>query len=296
MSASSPRRKAFEITEAEESHALKWERAAGRVGARGAGVRRKKSASVREGARGSGGRKKAATLAGKEMASATGREAEPKPVAYIIQNLERAYGVPTNRRAPRASDPLDMLVKIILSQATSDTNSDRTFAALKRRFPTWDRVLRAREETLAETIRAGGLANQKARVIRDVLRRIKDERGALDLQFLHDASVEDSVRFLSAFRGIGPKTVACTLLFACHKNVFPLDTHIFRVLRRVGLIPAKSSDARAHEIMNRLVPAGKFYSFHVNLIRHGRKLCRPRDPLCHQCPIVEYCDYGQERI
>jgi endonuclease-3 len=220
-------------------------------------------------------------------------EAGDKPVRYIIQNLERTYGVPVNERA---SDPLDMLIKIILSQATSDTNSDRTFAALKKRFSTWDAALRARTSTIADTIRAGGLANQKAAVIKDLLGQIKEKHGALDLSFLHELSNEEAVRYLSQFRGIGPKTVACTLLFACRKEVFPLDTHIFRILRRVGLIPEKCSDARAHEIMNRIVPAGKFYSFHVNLVRHGRALCRPRDPLCERCPIVEYCDYGQSVI
>ncbi|HYE66432.1 MAG TPA: hypothetical protein VD966_12665 [Pyrinomonadaceae bacterium] len=219
--------------------------------------------------------------------------AEEKPVRYIIQNLERAYGVPENERA---SDPLEMLIKIILSQATSDTNSHRTFAALKKRFPTWDAVLRARASTIAATIRSGGLANQKAAVIKSVLRQIKEEHGTLDLSFLHELSPAAAVRYLSQFRGIGPKTIACTLLFACRKEVFPLDTHIFRILRRVGLIPQKCTDARAHEIMNRIVPKGKFYSFHVNLIRHGRTLCRPRDPLCERCPVVEYCDYGQSKI
>src|SRR5918911_2765069 len=216
-----------------------------------------------------------------------------KPIRYIIQNLERAYGVPENKRT---SDPLDMLIKIILSQATSDTNSHRTFAALKKRFPTWDAALRARASTIAETIRSGGLANQKAAVIKDVLRQIKEEHGTLDLSFLHDLSNEEAVRYLSRFRGLGPKTIACPLLFACRKEVFPLDTHIFRILRRVGLIPQSCTDQRAHEIMNHIVPRGKFYSFHVNLIRHGRTLCRPRDPLCERCPIVEYCDYGQEVI
>ncbi len=216
-----------------------------------------------------------------------------KPVHYIVQNLERAYGVPENKRR---SDPLDMLVQIILSQATSDTNSHRTFAELKRRFPTWDAALRARTNTIAGTIRSGGLANQKAQVIKDVLRQIKEEHGTLDLGFLHDMDAEAATRYLKQFRGIGPKTIACTLLFACRKEVFPLDTHIFRVLRRMGLIPQKCTDQRAHEIMNRTVPEGKFYSFHVNLIRHGRALCRPRDPLCERCPVVEYCDYGQTII
>jgi endonuclease-3 len=216
-----------------------------------------------------------------------------KPVRYIIQNLERTYGVPENRRA---ADPLDMLIGIILSQATSDVNSHRTFAALKKRFPTWDAALRARTATIADTIRSGGLANQKAEVIKSVLRQIKDEHGTLDLNFLHDLAPEAAVDYLSQFRGIGPKTVACTLLFACRKDVFPLDTHIFRILRRVGLIPQKCTDKRARAIMDAVVPSGKFYSFHVNLIRHGRALCRPREPLCERCPIAEYCDYGRSLI
>jgi endonuclease-3 len=215
---------------------------------------------------------------------------ESRPIRYIVQNLERAYGVPENSRR---SDPLDMLVRIILSQATSDINSGRTFAALKQRFPTWEAALRARESTIAATIQSGGLANQKAAVIKSLLRQIKQERGALDLSFLHELPPAEAVRYLSQFRGIGPKTIACTLLFACRTEVFPLDTHIFRILRRVGLVPQKCTDRRAHEMMNAVVPAGKFYSFHVNLIRHGRALCRPREPLCERCPIVEYCDYGQ---
>jgi endonuclease-3 len=224
---------------------------------------------------------------------ATESSTDERPIRYIIQNLERAYGVPENTRR---SDPLDMLVQIILSQATSDTNSHRTFDALKRRFPTWDAALRARESTIAHTIQSGGLANQKASVIKSLLRQIKQDRGTLDLSFLHTLAPAEAVDYLSQFRGIGPKTIACTLLFACRTEVFPLDTHIFRILRRVGLIPQKCTDRRAHDIMNAVVPTGKFYSFHVNLIRHGRALCRPRDPLCERCPIVEYCDYGQAQI
>jgi endonuclease-3 len=219
---------------------------------------------------------------------------EEKPVGYVVQNLERAYGVPENKWA--GWDVLDMLVAVILSQATSDANSERTYDALKKRFPTWDSVLRARPETLADTIRLGGLANQKAAVIRELLKQVKERHGSFDLSFLRGLPAEEAVAYLASFRGVGPKTAACTLLFACATEVFPLDTHIFRVLRRVGLIPPKCSDQFAHEVMNRLVPAGKFYSFHVNLIRHGRKLCRPRDPVCERCPVVEYCDYGREII
>jgi endonuclease III len=296
MSASSPRRKKTEPPEGPErvparESARAWERAAARRAAKD-GDAATTTRRVRPGRETPRPRKPDAAAA--EAARPCEDRAAAKPIHYIVQNLERAYGVPVNKWTHW--EPLDMLVATILSQATSDVNSERTFDALKRRFPTWDAVLRARESTLADTIRAGGLANQKARVIRDVLRQLKERTGALTLESLRAAPVEESAAFLSSFRGVGPKTVACTLLFACGSEVFPLDTHIFRVLRRVGLVPRKCSDARAHQIMNALVPAGKFYSFHVNLIRHGRRLCRPRDPLCADCPVVEYCDYGQTMI
>lgn len=218
---------------------------------------------------------------------------EEKPLRYIIQNLERTFDEPVLR--PK-SDPLEMLAQVILSQATTDALSERTYQSLKTKFKTWDKVLAADESAIAEAIKLGGLANQKAKVIKQLLANIKAEQGTLDLGFLHDLPTREAVTYLKKFRGIGPKTIACTLLFACHKNIFPLDTHIFRVLRRVGIVPQKCTDERAHEILDAVVPEGKFYSLHVNLIRLGRKICRPKDPLCERCPIVEYCDYGSERI
>jgi endonuclease-3 len=218
---------------------------------------------------------------------------DEKPVSEIILILERVFGIP---ELDPPSDPLDMLIGVILSQATTNANSDRTYAALKKRFPTWEQAERAREKTIADTIRLGGLAAQKASVIKDLLRQLKAERGELDLSFLQEMSVAEAAAYLARFRGIGPKTAACTLLFACHHEIFPLDVHIFRVLRRVGLIPQKSTDQAAHDILTRLVPSGKFYSFHVNLIRLGRAICRPREPRCERCPLIEYCDFGRTKL
>jgi Predicted EndoIII-related endonuclease len=218
---------------------------------------------------------------------------EEKPFRYIVQNLERTFGEPT--LSPK-SEPLSMLVNIILSQATSDANSRRTFENLRKRFGSWEDVLAADESEIAEAIRFGGLANQKARVIKDLLQQIKEKNGSLSLGFLEKMPDAEARDYLLQFRGIGPKTVACTLLFALHKEVFPLDTHIFRVLRRMGVLPEKISDEKAHGLLDRLAPKGKFYSLHVNLIRLGRTVCRPREPLCEKCPLVEYCDYGQTRI
>jgi len=218
---------------------------------------------------------------------------EEKPFNYIVQNLESTFGEP--QISPK-SDPLAMLINIILSQATSDANSGRTFHNLRKVFKTWEKVLAANETDIADVIRLGGLANQKARVIKDLLGQIKAARKTLSLKFVEKMPDEEARDYLQSFRGIGPKTVACTLLFACHKEVFPLDTHIFRVLKRMGILPEKITDAKAHRLLDELAPPGKFYSLHVNLIRLGRKICRPREPLCEQCPLIEYCDYGLTQI
>lgn len=218
---------------------------------------------------------------------------EEKPFGHIVQNLENTFGAPELKKK---SDPLAMLINIILSQATSDANSERTFKNLKAHFPRWEAVLAADESEIADVIRLGGLANQKSRVIKDLLGQIKSKHGDLSLRFLDEMTDAAARDYLLQFRGIGPKTVACTLLFALKKEVFPLDTHIFRVLKRMGILPDKITDAKAHKLLDELVPHGKFYSLHVNLIRLGRKICRPREPLCDRCPLVEYCDYGMNRI
>ena len=216
-----------------------------------------------------------------------------KPFKYIVQNLENTFGEP---KLPRKSDALAMLIEVILSQATSDANSRRTYQNLRKRFVNWETVLAAERGEVADAIRLGGLANQKTKVIKDLLRQLKEKRGKLSLRFVEKMSDDEARDYLQTFRGIGPKTVACTLLFALHKEVFPLDTHIFRVFKRMGVLPEKISDQKAHCFLDELVPAGKFYSLHVNLIRLGRKICRPREPLCEQCPLIEYCDYGLTQL
>ena len=222
-----------------------------------------------------------------------GEIADEKPFEYIVQNLENTFGEP--RLSPK-SDLLDMLVKIILSQATTGTNSRRTFQNLKKNFADWEEVSNAVESEIADAIRLGGLADQKAKVIKDLLSRIKKDRKSLSLSFVEKMSDQEALNYLQTFRGIGPKTAACTLLFASHKEIFPLDTHIFRIFGRMGVLPVKISDRKAHELLNELVPAGKFYSLHINLIRLGKEICRPRQPNCEECPLVEYCDYGLAKI
>jgi endonuclease III len=211
-------------------------------------------------------------------------------VKFITQNLEATYGVP---RDTSFDDPLDELIGTILSQSTTNINSHRAFESLKKRFPDWDAVRRARSATIAAAIQSGGLANVKSVVIKNLLNEILERRGNLDLSFLKSAPMDEARNFLTSLKGVGPKTVACVLLFSCHRPLFPMDTHIFRILRRLGLLPEKIGDQQAHDLMEPLIPPGKHYSLHVNLITHGRKICSSHNPKCGQCSLIEQCDYGR---
>lgn len=212
---------------------------------------------------------------------------------FVRQNLRTVYGLP---QLEKNLDPLDVLIETILSQSTSNINSQRAFAAFKQRFPNWEDARRARPATIEAAIRSGGLARQKSLVIKRLLHDIKAQRGSLDLSFLRHASLAEAKAFLSSFTGVGPKTVACVLLFACHRPVFPIDTHIFRIARRLRWLPEKGSDADAHQLMEQIIPQEHFYEAHINFIRHGRTVCRPQNPLCEQCCLVDYCHYYQNQF
>jgi endonuclease-3 len=213
-------------------------------------------------------------------------------IPYIIQNLEAAYSVP---EPERGLDPLDVLIETILSQSTTNANSGRAFESLKLRFPQWEEARRARVSSIEAAIKSGGLAKQKSVRIKELLNEIRKRRGSLDLSFLKRIPLEEAGQFLASFKGVGPKTVACTLLFAFHRPMFPIDTHIFRIARRLGLIPEKCSDGEAHYLLGKMIPKERYYEVHINLIRHGRKVCRPRDPLCGQCCLIDYCEYYAAR-
>jgi len=213
-------------------------------------------------------------------------------IPYIIQNLKAVYGAP---KPEQGLDPLDVLIETILSQSTTNANSKRAFESLKRRFPTWESARRARVSSIEAAIKSGGLAKQKSVRIKELLNDIHSRRGSLDLMFLKTAPLEEAKAFLGSFKGVGPKTVACVLLFTFYRPVFPIDTHIFRIARRLGLIPAKCSDEEAHRLMAELIPKQRYYEVHINLIRLGRQICRPRDPLCEQCCLVDYCGYYTAR-
>ncbi|MHB0870120.1 MAG: endonuclease III domain-containing protein [Chloroflexota bacterium] len=220
----------------------------------------------------------------------TVRSSEPLEarVEEIARLLEEEYGRPAPRRRMR---PLDELVLTILSQHTSDANSSRAFQGLKERFESWEAVRDADQGAIAEAIRSGGLARIKAGRIKDLLLRLSEERGSLDLDFLRGSPLDEAREYLLRLDGVGPKTAACVLLFSCDLPAFPVDTHIHRVTRRLGLIGPTTSAEEAHRILESVVPAAEVYPFHVNVITHGRRVCKAQRPRCDACVLAPKCEY-----
>lgn len=208
----------------------------------------------------------------------------------ILGSLERAYGVPVSNPT---HDPLGELIATILSQNTSDVNSDRAYAALRMQYPSWEGVLEADPNEVAQSIRSGGLANLKTQRIQSILRIIKARYGSLSLDFLQTLPMPVARASLAEFAGVGPKTIACVLLFACGQPALPVDTHIFRVTTRLGLLPPKCSAEKAHAVLEPQIPPDKVYSAHVNLIRHGRRVCKAQRPDCQHCCLRALCPYPQ---
>jgi len=211
---------------------------------------------------------------------------DKEKVSACIRILEELYGEPLARQV----DTIDLLVMTILSQNTSDTNSLRAFGRLKTAYPDYESLLAASPSMLADAIRAGGLAEIKARRIREALQRIRQDAGAIMLDFLADMNRAEAMDYLVSLPGVGPKTASVVLLFAFGKHFMPVDTHVHRVSRRLGLVPEKASVEKAQEILERIVPPEKYLSLHLNLIRHGRRICRARGPKHDECALQKWCD------
>lgn len=216
-------------------------------------------------------------------------------VARVIALLGREYPYVPAVMGRRRS-PLDELVLTILSQNTSDANSHQSFRRLRSRFGSWREVAGARAAEIEEAIRPGGLGLIKAVRIKAVLDRIQRERGDLSLDFLDALPMEESRAWLRRLPGVGPKTAACVLLFSLGKPALPVDTHVYRVAGRLGMLPPKVSVEKAHDILGGLVRARDVYRFHVLLIEHGRRLCKAQRPQCPRCPLRADCPYGTLQI
>ncbi|MBI3953609.1 MAG: endonuclease III [Chloroflexi bacterium] len=214
------------------------------------------------------------------------RPAPPLPIAEVVARLRDEYGErPPRQRHP----PLDELVETILSQNTSDLNSGRAYAQLRERFGSLAAVAVARVEEVAAAIKVGGLASVKAPRIQAVLREVRQRRGDLDIGFLAGLPLEEARAWLCSLPGVGPKTAACVLLFSLDKPALPVDTHVFRVAHRLGLLGPRVTPEQAHAILESQVPPEEVYTLHMGLILHGRRVCHAQRPECSRCLFADRC-------
>lgn len=211
-----------------------------------------------------------------------------KKIRKIFDLLRREFPEPEQKK--KNSEPLDVLIATMLSQNTTDKTSYRAFQNLKERFGDWKGVMDAPISKVRAAIRVCGLANQKAKSIKKLLREVTKKHGQLSLKSLSKMSDEEVYSELTQYKGIGVKTASCVLAFALGRKVFPVDTHIHRVSNRLGLVHTKSAE-RTHEVMKEIVPDEIKFPLHKMLIKFGRKTCRANNPLCGQCGLYDLCEF-----
>jgi endonuclease III len=225
--------------------------------------------------------------------TAKGDEQVLRDIALEIHaRLIEVYG---ERTEERESDPVGTLVNTILSQNTNDNNRDLAYQQLRDHLPTWEGVRDALEEEVIALIRPAGLAPTKGPRIQEALRAITEKQGEISLDFLREKPLDEARGWLLDLNGVGPKTAAIVLLFAMDRPAFPVDTHVHRVSRRLGLIPQRASREQAHNLMEALIPPDIYYTYHLNLIEHGRKICVARTPRCGECVLPDLCSYYQDQ-
>ena len=207
-------------------------------------------------------------------------------IEQVIELLGREYGP---REWQPSKEPIDVLIGTILSQNTSDVNSGRAFDSLKATFDSWEAVASAPVEHIAQAIKSGGLSRIKAVRIKQILAEIEKEQGCISLDFLKSMNMSEAENYLMHLPGVGQKTASCVLLFSLGKPSLPVDTHVFRVAKRLGLIDSGVSVEEAHSLLQEQIPPPKVYQFHLHMIEHGRRICHARQPRCDECVLKEAC-------
>lgn len=210
----------------------------------------------------------------------------------IFDTLVEHFGEPIFQGC---DDPVDELIATILSANTNDANSGRAFEQLKARFgDDWDAVRTAPLDAVKEAIRPAGMYNQKAPAIVATLERIKADCGAYDLSHLAQASADEALAYLTSLPGVGHKTASIVILFCFNGAAFPVDTHIQRISQRIGISGRRASPEKIKRVWELLLSPPMFFPLHINLIRHGRRICQALTPRCDQCPLQSICDYYQQ--
>ena len=215
---------------------------------------------------------------------------QKEKAAKVCRLLIKNYGEVI---VERSLEPIDELVLTILSQNTNDVNMFRAYESLKSTYPTWEEVLKASIEDLGLAIKSSGFFRVKAKRIKATLSEIVKRVGKLDISHLETMSVSDATEWLTSLHGVGPKTAAIVLLFCFGMATLPVDTHVWRVTKRLGLIPEDTSREKAQILLEEVLPKRCIYSMNHNLIKHGREICEAQKPLCPECFLQDICEYFQ---
>lgn len=210
-------------------------------------------------------------------------------LAQVADRLDAQYGA--HERFNAQADPLAVLIETMLSQNTTAANMRRAFEAMRAVYPSWHDVMTARPSDLETVLHPAGLARIRSGRIQRLLRALLRDHGQLSLEFLSGLENAEAERLLRAFEGVGPKTAKCVLLFALRRDVFPVDTHVHRILTRLGIVAAGLPVDTVHDLLAPVIPPGRHLSLHLNLVRHGREVCRPRRPGCAKCTLRAMCSY-----
>jgi endonuclease-3 len=210
----------------------------------------------------------------------------------VYRLLGEVYGIKPWK--PRR-DPMHELISTILSHRTTQANEAKAFARLWEKYGSWEAICDAPAEGIAEAIAPANWPELKAPRIKAVLVQIVAERGAPNIDFLADLPAEQGLAWLESLPGVGPKTASLVLLFCFHKPVMPVDTHVHRVSQRIGLIGPRETAEQAHTSLLRLLPPDPdvLWNFHLNMLRHGQKICIWGTPRCERCVLRQHCDYAR---
>ena len=213
-------------------------------------------------------------------------------ISSVNELLIKKFGIPKRNKV--LPNPLDLLLATILSQNTNDNNSYKAFQNLKSRYKSWEELLSVKRTEIENVIRVAGLAKQKSEAIKNLITEL-NKRGTLSLNFVKELDNNSAIEQLTEFKGVGVKTASCVLLFALDRNVCPVDTHVHRTVNRIGIVSEKTPDKTFLEL-NKDFPEGIAHSFHTNLIRLGREICKPANPSCGVCPLIKICKYKDKNL
>jgi endonuclease-3 len=211
-----------------------------------------------------------------------------KKILEINKRLLERFGAPKKNGTP--PEPVDLLIATILSQNTNDRNSYKAYQNLTKKFPDWEKAARARQSTIEDHIKVAGLGKQKSNSIKSFLTHLKKSKKKISLDYIKGMDNDSALEELVEYNGIGVKTASCVLLFSLERNVCPVDTHVHRTLNRLGVVNTKAPD-KTYYAVNEDLPEGIAHSFHTNLIRLGREICKPKNPNCGLCPLNDICEF-----